>query len=80
MEKYLIIIEKQKNNYSAYSPDVPGCVATGKTQKEARKNMQEVLEFHLEGLKLEKLPIPKSHSDFYYCFNCLSCSNNSRSD
>lgn len=66
MENYLIIIEKQKNNYSAYSPDVPGCIATGKTQKEAKKNMQEALEFHLEGLKLEKLPIPKSNSDFYY--------------
>ena len=51
MENYLIIIEKQKNNYSAYSPDVPGCIATGKTQKEARKHMQEALEFHLEGLK-----------------------------
>ena len=59
MENYLIIIEKQKNNYSAYSPDVPGCIATGKTQKETRKNMQEALEFHLEGLKLEKLPIPE---------------------
>ena len=59
MENYLIIIEKQKNNYSAYSPDVPGCIATGKTQKEARNKMQEALEFHLEGLKLEKLPIPE---------------------
>ena len=66
MENYLVIVEKQKGNYSAYSPDVPGCIATGKTEKEARKNMDEALAFHIEGLKLEKLPIPKSHSDFYY--------------
>ena len=52
MENYLVIVEKQKGNYSAYSPDVPGCIATGKTEKEARKNMDEALEFHIEGLKL----------------------------
>ena len=66
MENYLIIIEKQKKNYSAYSPDVPGCVATGKTLSEARKHMEEALEFHIEGLKEEKMPIPKSNSNFYY--------------
>ena len=56
MENYLVIVEKQKGNYSAYSPDVPGCIATGKTEKEVRKNMDEALAFHIEGLKLEKLP------------------------
>ena len=66
MENYLIIVEKQKKNYSAYSPDVPGCIATGKTASLARKNMEEALEFHIEGLKEEKMPIPKPSSNFYY--------------
>lgn len=66
MENYLIIIEKQKNNYSAYSPDVPGCIATGKTEKEVKKNMQDALKFHIEGLKAEKLTIPKAKTDFFY--------------
>lgn len=49
MKKFLIIIEKAKNNYSAYSPDLPGCIATGKTVPEAEQNMYEAIEFHLEG-------------------------------
>ncbi len=57
---YLIIIEKTKNNYSAYSPDVDGCVTTGKTIAETIKNMQEALDFHLE--EEPTLPIPKELS------------------
>ena len=60
MNKFLIIIEKTKNNYSAYSPDLPGCAATGKTVDEVEKNMYEAIEFHLEGLKEENIQIPKS--------------------
>lgn len=60
MKKFLIIIEKAKKNYSAYSPDLPGCIATGKTVQEVEKNMYEAIEFHLEGLKADKIPIPKS--------------------
>ena len=60
MNKFLIIIEKTKNNYSAYSPDLPGCAATGKTVAEVEKNMYEAIEFHLEGLKEENIQIPKS--------------------
>jgi len=60
MENYLIIIEKAKNNYAAYAPDMPGCVTTGKTVEEALKNMQEALEFHIEGLIEDGLPIPKA--------------------
>ncbi len=60
MRKFLIVIEKAKNNYSAYSPDLPGCIATGKTIKETEKNMYEAIEFHLEGLKEDRIPYPKS--------------------
>jgi predicted RNase H-like HicB family nuclease len=62
MQKYLIIIEKTATGYSAYSPDVEGCIATGDTPLETRQNMQEALQFHLEGLALEGLPIPKAQS------------------
>ena len=66
MENYLIIIEKQKHNYSAYSPDVPGCIATGKTEEEVKKNMTEALNFHIEGLITEGLKVPKANCNFYY--------------
>jgi predicted RNase H-like HicB family nuclease len=62
MHRFLIVIEKAENNYSAYSPDLPGCVATGKTIEEVKKNMQEAIEMHVRGLKEDKLPIPESHS------------------
>ncbi len=58
MHRYLIIIEHYGNNYSAYSPDVPGCIATGQTEKETEENMREALHFHIEGLQEEGLPIP----------------------
>ena len=48
MEKYLVVIEKAENNYSAFSPDVLGCVATGVSVEEATVNMKEALQFHLE--------------------------------
>ena len=60
--KFLVVIEKGGNNYSAYSPDVPGCVATGKTVEETISNMKEALEFHIEGMLAdgESYPQPKS--------------------
>ncbi len=60
MYRFLIIIEKIKNNYSAYSPDLPGCVATGKTQEEAALNMHSAVEMHIQGLIEDHLPIPES--------------------
>ncbi len=66
LENYLIIIEKQKNNYSAYSPDVDGCIATGATPDEARKEFLSALEFHFEGLKEDGLTIPKPSSSFAF--------------
>jgi predicted RNase H-like HicB family nuclease len=60
MYRFLIVIEKIKNNYSAYSPDLPGCVATGKTREEAERNMHAAVELHVQGLLEENLPIPES--------------------
>jgi predicted RNase H-like HicB family nuclease len=64
--KYLIVIEKSKTGYSAYSPDVPGCVATGSTKSRAEKAMREAIEFHLEGLRAggQKVPSPRSSSAY----------------
>ncbi|GAH35372.1 unnamed protein product, partial [marine sediment metagenome] len=62
MSRYLIVVEKTETGYSAYSPDLDGCVATGATRKEVEKTMREAIEFHLEGLKLEGLPVPEPHS------------------
>jgi len=53
MYKYPVIIEKSKRNYSAYSPDLPGCVATGATVRETLSRMRAAIKFHLEGLKKE---------------------------
>ena len=57
--KYLVIYEKANSNYSAYSPDLPGCIATGKTRKEVEKKIREAIKFHLEGLKEDGLPVPE---------------------
>ena len=62
MKKFLIIIERTEENYSAYSPDLPGCVATGSTKEEVRKNMVLAIEMHIEGLLEDNLPIPESQT------------------
>ncbi len=56
------MIEKTENNFSAYSPDLPGCVATGDIREEAEQNMYEAIRFHLEGMKEDHQPIPQSSS------------------
>lgn len=56
--RYAIVIEKAPSNYSAYVPDLPGCVATGKTIEEVKQEITEAISFHLEGLQMEGLPIP----------------------
>lgn len=60
-KKYLIIVELTSTGFSAYSPDLPGCVSTGAT-RELERNMQEAIEFHLEGMAIEGLPIPEPKS------------------
>ncbi len=62
MYRFLVVIEKAEGNYSAYSPDLPGCVATGATREEAEQNMHEAIELHLQGLKEDGLSIPQSTS------------------
>jgi predicted RNase H-like HicB family nuclease len=60
MKKYLIIVEKTETGYSAYSPDVPGCGSTGQTKEEVESNIQEAIQFHVEGLREEGYPVPES--------------------
>ena len=60
--KYLVIIEETKTGYSAFSPDLPGCVAAGSGKKEVQKNMKDAIAFHLEGMEQEGLKVPQPHS------------------
>jgi predicted RNase H-like HicB family nuclease len=62
MYRFLIIIEKANGNYSAYSPDLPGCIATGKTREETERNMHEAVEMHVQGMIEDKMPVPESVS------------------
>lgn len=62
MHRFLIVVEKAKDNYSAYSPDLPGCVATGKTRERAAANMHKAIELHVKGLREDGLPIPRPHA------------------
>ena len=66
MKKYLIVIEKAGKNFSAYIPDVPGCVATGKTAAEAKQAIKEALAFHLEGMAEDgqKVPDPEAQAEY----------------
>ncbi len=64
--KLLIVIEKTRTGFSAYSPDLPGCVATGATRKKVERTMQRAIEFHLAGMRAEglKVPAPRSYSTY----------------
>lgn len=57
--QYAMIIEKGDRNYSAYFPDLPGCIATGATLDEVKQRMREALELHLRGMREDGLPIPE---------------------
>jgi len=56
--KYLVVVEKAAGNYSAYVPDLPGCVATGGTLEEVQQNIREAVAMHIEGLREDGLPVP----------------------
>jgi predicted RNase H-like HicB family nuclease len=60
--KYLVVIEPTKTGFSAYSPDLPGCVSVGRTRKECQKNMRDAIEFHIDGLREEGERIPRPGS------------------
>ena len=64
--RYLIVIEQTATGFSAYSPDLEGCVATGATRHEVERNMREAIAFHIEGLLLEGLdvPVPRASSAY----------------
>lgn len=64
--KYLVVIEPTSTGYSAYSPDLPGCVTTGPTLEEVQRNMQEAIAFHIEGLQAEGCDIPAPSSTATY--------------
>ncbi len=60
--RYAMIIERGERNYSAYLPDMPGCIATGKTVAEVKRRMREAVELHLRGLRKDNLPVPEPTS------------------
>lgn len=64
--RYAIVIEKAPANYAAYVPDLPGCIATGATVIETESLIREAIEFHIEGLKSDGLPIPLPSSQVEY--------------
>jgi predicted RNase H-like HicB family nuclease len=60
--RYMVVLEQGPSSYGAYVPDLPGCIAAGESEAEVLQLIQEAIEFHLEGLKEEGLPVPAPHS------------------
>ena len=67
MTKFLIVVEMTGTGFSAYSPDLPGCITTGATRDDVEKTMREAVQFHLDGLREEGLDVPAPHSYSIYC-------------
>jgi len=65
VREYTVLLEKGANNWSAYVPDLPGCIATGKTRRDTLQLMREAIEFHIEGMRLngENVPEPTTDSE-----------------
>ncbi|MDM0016744.1 type II toxin-antitoxin system HicB family antitoxin [Variovorax saccharolyticus] len=64
--RYAVVIEKAQSNYSAYVPDLPGCVATGETVAEVEAEIKEAIAFHIDGLREDGLPVPEPASQVEY--------------
>ena len=64
--RYAIVIERAESNYSAYVPDLPGCIATGATLEEVEQQIREAIEFHLEGMREDGIPAPQPSSRVEY--------------
>ncbi|MBN9461067.1 MAG: type II toxin-antitoxin system HicB family antitoxin [Burkholderiales bacterium] len=64
--RYAVVIEKAQGNYSAYVPDLPGCIATGATVSEVEAEIREAIVFHVEGLREDGLPVPPPSSQVEY--------------
>jgi predicted RNase H-like HicB family nuclease len=62
MKKILIVIESMQTGFSSYSPDLAGCVSTGRTREEVERNMTEAIAFHIDGLRQEGEPVPEPHT------------------
>lgn len=67
MKKYLVVVEETATGFSAYSPDLMGCIATGATRDEVEREMREAMQFHVEGLRLEGEAVPEPHSYPAFC-------------
>ena len=67
MSRYLVVVEKTQTGFSAFCPDLPGCVATGRTKEEVEQTMQEAIAFHLDGLKEDGVVVPLPDSYSTYC-------------
>ena len=65
-KRYLIVMEGTSTGYSAYSPDLPGCVATGSTVSEVERRMREAIELHVAGLRQQGEPVPEPQSSSSY--------------
>jgi predicted RNase H-like HicB family nuclease len=66
MTRYLVVLEPTDTGFSAYSPDLPGCLSTGRTREEVEANMREAIEFHVDGLRREGYPVPEPSSESVY--------------
>lgn len=64
--RYAVVIERAEGNFSAYVPDLPGCIATGATVTEVEAEIRSAIEFHLEGMREDGLPIPPPSSRVEY--------------
>lgn len=64
--RYAIVIEKAEGNYSAYVPDLPGCIATGGTVNEVESEIREAISFHLDGMREDGIPVPEPSSQVEY--------------
>ena len=67
MNKYSIVVEETETGFSALSPDLDGCIATGKTREEVENTMKDAIQFHFEGLKEDGFLVPSPHSYPAYC-------------
>jgi predicted RNase H-like HicB family nuclease len=64
--KYVVLFEHSETNWSAYVPDLPGCIAAGKTKAETEKLIREAIEFHIEGMRLDGEPVPPPTTEVEY--------------
>jgi predicted RNase H-like HicB family nuclease len=64
--RYAVVIEKANGNFSAYVPDLPGCVATGDTREEAEREIRAAIQFHLDGLRQDGVPPPEPQASLTY--------------